>query len=372
MSATAPPSDTTGSDAALEQFEQLAASRGYTLSDPACNATPSADAVDTYTCYAITASGEPFIARTTLGSTDVIEFEIVAEPTQSLGPTAPADTAPRTRRRAPSPRRRDSFDPLAYFAAVFSADADQMAGLPSQTLAGSPADAYLRYQTEFSETRAEYDATAVEPANVYLTPSGVRVCLTADECVELADFQVIDGQLTNFTVDAHAIAPRLGRTGPVFPVGTGSAQVRAAYHTVSTDELSVFVEVTASTADVFELSAAVYVAPGRHPDADRHRTLDRGTQRHDEGHAHARPAVPRRRPRRHRSLPRVPRRRRPTARRSAPGRTGHAVASRRRFPFNGERKVASTAAGGVRARGAGSADQVRLVDHAAARGGPRR
>ena len=86
-SASTPPSDTTGSDAALEQFEQLAASRGYTLSDPACNATPSADAVDTYTCYAITASGEPFIARTTLGSTDVIEFEIVAEPTQSLGPT---------------------------------------------------------------------------------------------------------------------------------------------------------------------------------------------------------------------------------------------------------------------------------------------
>ena len=261
VSASTPPGDTTGSDAALEQFEQLAASRGYTLSDPACNATPSADAVDTYTCYAITASGEPFIARTTLGSTDVIEFEIVAEPTQSLGPAAPADTATPDTATSTKPEAASSFDPLAYFDAVFSGDADQMAGLPSQTLAGSPADAYLRYQTEFSETRAEYDATAVEPANVYLTPSGIRVCLTADECVELADFQVIDGQLTNFTVDGHSIAPRLGRTGPVFPVGTGSAQVRAAYHTVSTDELSVFVEVTASTADVFELSAAVYVAP---------------------------------------------------------------------------------------------------------------
>ena len=121
-SASAPPSDTTGSDAALEQFEQLAASRGYTLSDPACNATPSTDDVDTYTCYALTASGEPFIARTTLGSTDVIEFEIVAEPTQSLGPTAPADTATPDTAASTKPDAARSFDPLAYFAAVFSAE----------------------------------------------------------------------------------------------------------------------------------------------------------------------------------------------------------------------------------------------------------
>ena len=104
---------------------------------------------------------------------------------------------------------------------MFSADADQMAGLPIQTLAGSPADAYLRYQTEFSETRAEYDAAPVEPANIYLTPSGVRVCLTADECLELADFQVIDGQLANFTVDGQrdrataSAAP--GRCSPSVP-----------------------------------------------------------------------------------------------------------------------------------------------------------
>src|SRR3954452_4413982 len=261
LCASTPPGDTTGSDAALQQFEELAASRGYMLSDPACNATPSAEAADTYTCYAITASGEPFIARTTLASADVIEFEILAEPTQSLEPATPADTGTPDTTSSSKPEPAPSFDPLAYFAAMFSGDAEAMAALPSQTLAGSPADAYLRYQTEFTETRAEYDAAPVEPANVYLTPSGVRVCLTADECVELADFQVIDGDLANFTVDAKAIAPRLGRTGPVFPVATGSAQVRAAYHTVSTDELSVFIEVTASTADVFELSAAVYVAP---------------------------------------------------------------------------------------------------------------
>ena len=303
----------------------------------------------------------------------MIEFEIVAEPTQSLGPAAPADTrdpghggdhqargGEARSIRWPTSLRCSRVTPTRWPGCRHRRSP---ARPPTPTCATRPSSA----RPAPSTTPPRWSRrTCTSPR------AGSGSAFTADECVELADFQVIDGQLTNFTVDAHAIAPRLGRTGPVFPVGTGSAQVRAAYHTVSTDELSVFVEVTASTADVFELSAAVYVAPGRHQTPIDTATLDRGAQRHDEGHAHARPAVPRRRPRRHRSLPRVPRRRRPTARRSAPGRTGHAVASRRRFPFNGERKVASTAAGGVRGRGAGSSDEVRLVHHAARADGRRR
>ncbi len=257
---TVPPDDTSGggNQEALDQFVALAESRGYTLTDPACAATPTADTDETYTCYGITGTGEAFIARTSLDQTDVIEFEILAEPTQTLGPSAPDEAGSTTTTATTEPT--SAFDPLAYFAAMFSGDVNQQAALEPLTAPGSPADAYLRYQTEANETRGEYDVAPVEPANVYLTPHGVTVCLTPDDCVEVADLQVIDGQLTNFTVDDNPIAPRLGRPGPVITIGTNTAQVRAAYRTVSTDALSVFVEVSATNADVFEFSAAVYVA----------------------------------------------------------------------------------------------------------------
>ena len=215
-----PPSDTSGggSEVALEQF--VAAGRVPRLH--AVRPGVQRDAhrpttVDTYTCYAITASGEPFIARTTLGSTDVIEFEILAEPTQSLGPTAPADTATPDTATSAKPEPASVVRSAGLLRRrVLGLTPTRWRGCRSQTLAGSPADAYLRYQTEFSETRAEYDA-ARSSRRTSTSPRRGAVCLTADECVELADFQVIDGQLANFTVDANAIAPRLGRTGPVFP-----------------------------------------------------------------------------------------------------------------------------------------------------------
>jgi hypothetical protein len=188
----------------------------------------------------------------------LVGHQIVEAPSTALSPP-PAVTfgATTTTVAAAVP----GFDALAYFSAMFSTDVARQAELTALTAAGSPADAYLRYQTEFNETRDEYGAGGVDPANVYPMPDGVTVCLTADDCVDVTDLRVIDGRLTDFVVDGNEIAPRLGRAGPPIPVASGSAQIRAAYRTVSTDELSIFVEITATTPDVYELSAAVYVAP---------------------------------------------------------------------------------------------------------------
>lgn len=258
--ATAPPDEAEGSDVALAQFVSLGEARGYELTDPACAAEPDGETTATYTCYAVTASGEPFIARTSLGETDVVEFEILAEPAQTVGPAADGGATTTTEpTTTPAP-----FDALGYFAALFSDDTSRQASLQTVTAPGSPADAYLRYQMESTETLAEYDVTPLDPANVYLSPGGVIVCLTEDSCVDVTSLQVVDGQLVNFSVDANPIAPRLGRPGPVTPVGTATAQVRAAYRTVSTDALSVYVEITSESEAVFEFSAAVYVAADGH------------------------------------------------------------------------------------------------------------
>ena len=249
----APPDDDEDDGvAALEQFGDLAAQSGYTLVDPVCSASPESGAELTFTCYAMTTQGGPFIVRTTLSPGDVAEFEILTAPGQSLDPAAPQ----------PEPEADEAatgFDPLAYFNALFSGDPAEIATLQAQTAAGSPAEAYALFQLAFAQSIAAFEGE-VEPSHVYLTSDGVLLCVEPGSCVYVTDLEVIDGQLADFTVDGQEIAPRLGRPGQAVTVGPATAGVEAAYRPVTgVDALRIFVEVSSTTDATFELSNAVYV-----------------------------------------------------------------------------------------------------------------
>ena len=251
--ATVPPEDD-GSAAPIEQFTDLAERAGYTLVDPACSTSPDSDTDLTFTCYAMTTAGGPFIARTTLSPGDVVEFEILAQPGAATDPAAPqpdpsADEATST----------VEFDPLAYFDAMFSGDASEVLTLEEQTAPGSPAEAYALYQAAFAETIAAFGGE-VEPSHVYLAADGVVVCLTEGDCVDVTDMEVIDGRLADFAVDGNEIAPRLGRPGDPVTVDPATAAIRAAYRSVTGGEaLRIYVEVSSNADATFELSNAVYV-----------------------------------------------------------------------------------------------------------------
>ena len=166
--ATTPPDDD-GSAAALAQFETLGLQYGFTLIDPACSANPSEGTDLTYTCYAMTTLGEPFIASTTLSGTDVVEFDIIAQPGQPLDPSATG-----------TPGAEDSapFDALGYFDALFSGDAERIATLQASTAPGSPAEAYAVFQIEFVQTLGEAGGEPSD-ASVFLTGDGVLICVQA-------------------------------------------------------------------------------------------------------------------------------------------------------------------------------------------------
>ena len=236
-SATTPPPEPDGSATALEQFISLGEQYGYALIDPACSASPSEGTDLTYTCYAMTTLGSPFIASTSLSDVDVVEFDILAEPGP---PIDPADVAT----------------------------------LQEVTAPGSPAEAYAMYQIEFVQTRTELTGDTLNPVHVYLTTEGVLICVTADSCVHATDLQVVNGQLVSFKIEGADIAPRLGRPTDPVAVGTSTAQVRAAYRSVTGDLLSVYVELTATDEVMFELSTAVYIdADGNQTPIDRDQSL---------------------------------------------------------------------------------------------------
>jgi hypothetical protein len=261
--AAAPPDDD-GSAAALERFEDLAARSGYTLVDPACSAAPEEGADLTFTCYAMTMEGGPFIARTTMSAGDVVEFDIIAQPGQPFDATAP-DVAP-------SDDVAGAFDPLAYFDALFSGDPAAVTTLQTLTAPGSPAEAYALYQLAFAETITAFGGE-IEPSYLYLTSDGVLLCLTTDQCVYITDLEVVDGQLADFLVDDTEIAPRLGAPGQPVTVGPVTTRVKAAYRAITgSDALRVYVELSSTADATFELSNAVYV------DADGNLTpVDRNT-----------------------------------------------------------------------------------------------
>jgi hypothetical protein len=238
--------DDGGSDAALERFTDLADEEGYTILDPACSASPGSRSELTFTCYAMTTEGAPLIARTTLSEADVVEFEILARPGQPLDQSGPAEATA-------------EFDPLAYFAALFSADPAEITALQAVTAPGSPAEAYALYQLAFAQTMAAFGGE-VDPSYVYLTPDGVLLCVTPDSCVVASDLTVVDGQLVDFAVDGNEIAARLGRPGQAVTVAPATARVSAAYRPVTgNDALRVYIELSSSVDATFELSNAVYV-----------------------------------------------------------------------------------------------------------------
>jgi len=260
VAASTDPDD--GSAAALDQFVALGEQYGYTLIDPACSGTPVEGTDLTYTCYAMTTLGEAFIARTSLSAADVVEFEIIAQPGQTLDPSA-------TGAAAPDGAPAGDFDALGYFAALFSGDPAEVATLQPSTAPGSAAEAYAVYQIEFAQTQAEHDG-AVDPVSVFLTSVGVLICVTTETCVHVTDLQVVDGQLVTFKVEGQDIGPRLGRPTATVAVGTSTAQVRAAYRSVTSERLVVYVELTSTEQVTFELSTAVYVdADGNQTPIDR-------------------------------------------------------------------------------------------------------
>lgn len=267
---SASPPDDDGDDetgAALEQFVELAEGSGYVLVDPACSGAPPEGGGDlTFTCYAMTTTGEPFIARTTLSPSDVVQFEILVAPGQ------PADAGPAV--ADPSDGTVAAFDPLVYFDTLFSGDAAAIATLQATTAPGSPAEAYALYQLEFAETIIQFEGE-IETSYVYLTPDGVLVCVTAETCVTATDLDVVDGLLADFSIDGEPIAPRLGRPGPAVTVGPATVQPRAAYRAVTgADALRVYLELSATEDLVFELSNAVYVgADGALTPVDRETSI---------------------------------------------------------------------------------------------------
>ncbi|MDF2732743.1 MAG: hypothetical protein K0S92_1376 [Desertimonas sp.] len=250
----APPDDDDDNAAAIEQFTDLAERSGYTLVDPACSASPESDTDLTFTCYAMTTADGPFIARTTLSPGDMVEFEIIAQPGESVEP-APPPAGPGNGETSETV----AFDPLAYFDTMFSGDAAEIATLQEQTAAGSPAEAYALYQLAFAEMITAFGGE-VATSHVYLTEDGVLVCVMPSDCVYVTDVEVIDGQLADFSVDRNEIAPRLGRPGVAVTVDPATARVRAAYRSVTSgDALRVYLEVSSSADARFELSKAVYV-----------------------------------------------------------------------------------------------------------------
>ena len=103
------------------------------------------------------------------------------------------------------------------------------------------------------------------------------ICVEIDSCVHATDLQIIDGQLVDFRVDDNEIGPRLGRPGVPVPIGTATAQVRAAYQPVTSDQFTVYVELVANEQARFELSTAVYVdAAGNQTPIDRERSIGAG------------------------------------------------------------------------------------------------
>ncbi len=270
-SATTPPDSDDGSAAALEQFVSLGEQYGYSLIDPACSASPSEGTDLTYTCYAMTSLGTPFIARTSLSDIDVVEFDILVQPGQVTDP-AVVDASPGS---VPDGSDAESdaspgFDALGYFDALFSGDPAEIATLQEVTAPGSPAEAYAVYQIEFVQTRAEHTGDTLIPVHVYLTAAGVLICVTSDSCVHATDLQVVNGQLVSFKVEGEDIGPRLGRATDPVAVGTSTARVQAAYRSVTGDLLSVYVELTSTDQVMFELSTAVYIdAEGNQTPIDR-------------------------------------------------------------------------------------------------------
>ena len=212
----APPEDDRSADA-LEQFTDLAASLGYTLVDPACATTAAPDDGDTYTCYAMTSADSALVATTTFAAGDVAEFEILIAPDQALDVAAPAPGAV---------EETSGFEALAYFDALFSGDPAAIATLQTTTAPGSPAEAYALYQLAYAETIASFGGV-IDPSYLYLTPEGVLVCVTEEQCVYATDLTVVDGQLVDFAVDGNEIAPRLGRPGEAVTVGPATARRRA-------------------------------------------------------------------------------------------------------------------------------------------------
>lgn len=267
VGATASSDPDDGSAEALEQFVSLGEGYGYRLIDPACSLSPTEGTAHTYTCYAVTELGDPFIVRTSVSGIEVVEFDIIARPGQPVNPVAEGGVAE-------TGEERVAFDALRYFAALFSGDPAEIATLQPSTAPGSPAEAYAMYQIEFVQTQAENAERTLSPVNVYLAPEGVRICVEPDSCVHATGLQVVDGQLVTFSVEGLSITPRLGRTSSVIPIGTSTAQLRAAYRSVTGGRLVVFVEFTSTEQVIFELSTAVYVdADGNQTPIDRQNSL---------------------------------------------------------------------------------------------------
>lgn len=269
----APPDDGAGSDMALEEFVRLAGAKGHDLVDPACSPTATDGTSRTFTCYGLTASGLPFIARTTLGSSAVIEFEILADPGQPLLP-ATADTPPTSDDTDTDADTALRFDALTYFADIFSGNLERIDAARDITAAQSPAEGYLTFQGEFIAALDEMGAQAA-PINVYLSGDGVLVCLESDNsCSTISGIELVGGQVVNFRVDDIEIAGRLGRPGAPISVGNTTVQLTAAYHSVSADRLNVYIRLVSSSPVRFELSTAVYVdAEGNQTPVDRTASL---------------------------------------------------------------------------------------------------
>lgn len=268
--AAAPPDDDGGSAMALDEFVRLAGAKGHDLVDPACSPTATDGTLRTFTCYGLTASGLPFIARTTLGTSDVIEFEILADPGQSLLPS----TADPTAEPLPAPDvdvdTAPRFDALTYFADVFSGDLERLDAARALTAPQSPAEGYLTFQREFFGVLDQIGAEAAG-THLYLSSDGVLVCIApGNDCVTVSGIELVDGQVTTFRVDDVEIAGRLGRPGAPIPVGSTTVQLTAAYRSVSADRLNVYIRLESSSPVRFELSTAVYIdADGDQTPVDR-------------------------------------------------------------------------------------------------------
>ncbi len=254
----APPDDPAGE--ALRRFEALAEHEGYTIANPVCVETAEEA---TFVCYAQVDAGGVFAAQSTLDS-DVDEWEILERP-RDLAPPSDSTSEPDAVEAA-------GFDPLSFFAALFSADLGQVAKVVASTQPGSPARAYARFHLE-NLTAAAAAGSDVDRAYVYLGTDQVRVCLAGGACFTIADLDVVGDQLVDFAVDGLAIGPRLGQPSLPVIVGGAAARLLAAYQTVSSDELVAFVEVLSTEAAGFELSTAVYVAAdGTQTPVDRDRS----------------------------------------------------------------------------------------------------
>jgi hypothetical protein len=162
------------------------------------------------------------------------------------------------------------FDPLAFFTDLFTqlnADPLQVGDLTQHVVPGSPADAFVTYLSGFGAARLDSRQGPLEPFTVAArsqageTVEAVEVC-SDGFCDIFGGFEVVDGRLQSFELNAMPIDDRLGASSKSVPFGPVSIGVVGAFERVTVDQLAVVIAVSSAGEELdIPWEEVVYVDP---------------------------------------------------------------------------------------------------------------